>query len=123
MWDIDQVHEEDVDIYWEDFCQDLGEHFKKKFKSFCAKVSYRNLGWRNTSGTSSIEIPETLTSAMGRDLIQRLAPKSGDFTVQVYSYKNGLEFRIKHHDNPVNGDEFYLTPIAQSSHRNCKYRR
>lgn len=108
---------DDNDLYeieWEFFCESLGELIRKKFKALSMKIQGENLGWRKLSGVAYLQIDESTSYQMGRQLFSKLHSGT-ECHVRVRTYKRGLEIAITHHDNPVGGDKFYCLPCAPST--------
>lgn len=110
--------EEDVEFEYEFFHEELGFIVKKRFPTGCAYVAAEDVGWRRMSadGYIKFDIDEKYTENVGINFLRDLKPKTSECTIQVYKYKKGLYLNIKHHDNPVNGDRYFLTPCAESTY-------
>ena len=106
-----------------DFCYTVAELITKMFTTGYVKCTAKDMGWRHLNGYKVFEFKETpieydsvvdkVQSFMGNFL-----PNCCDWTCIVYKLHNGkgLYFNVKHHDTPVNGDQYYCTPITERTY-------
>lgn len=108
---------------WDEFTAILGELVKKRFsEKGYAKVEAKNMGWRRASAWKVFKIADSpFISDLGDSFIIDIAPRC-DWSATVYSYSNsrGLYINIKHHDNPVGGDEYYVLPISKRTYEKLR---
>ena len=106
----DCIDEDDTWVEWENFKLVLDGILHQKNPDGYYRVEAKNLGWNRRSGYKYAEINRA------SDLVNALG--IADSTIEVRRYHNkGLFIRAKNHDNPVNGDEYYLIPVAESTYR------
>lgn len=93
----------------------LGELVIERFKEGYVMCRAKNIGWMRLEGYKVFAI-DTYRDPydVGIAFIEEFCPHC-DWTARVYSLneESGLYFNITHHDNPVNGDSYYLTPITE----------
>ena len=107
---------------WYDYMTVLGELVKKRFsEKGYVKVEAKNMGWRRASAWKVIKIMQSpVLLDLGESLMLGIAP-SCTWNATVYSMNGrGLYINIRYHDNPVNGDEYYVTPIAERTYNRLK---
>ena len=97
-------------IQWENFEFLVNGVLHKKNPDGYYKIEARNMGWNRRSGYKYAEINRA------SDLVNALGIAESMIEVRRYHNK-GLFIRAKNHDNPVNGDEYYLIPVAESTYR------
>lgn len=100
---------------YEDFKITLAPIVEKIFTTGYVKCSAENMGWRRVSGYKVfIFDPQVRTVS---DFLSNFMPDT-DWSCQVFRAVNGhgLYFNVTHHDNPVSGDEYYLTPISENTY-------
>lgn len=108
----------DEETAWNEQMNKLGAIIKKRFKTGYVKCYAENMGWRHLTGFKVFECDtdsdEDLVSAK---FLREFVPDS-DWSARVYSYNNsrGLYFNVRHHDNPVLGDSYYLSPIRERTY-------
>ena len=103
---------------YEDFCLSLAELVEKRFKTGYVKCEAKNMGWQRRSGYKVFKIDEQLREEqLGMKFLNNFMPNC-EWCAKVYSLNNGkgLCFIVAHHDNPVSGDEYYLTPISERTY-------
>lgn len=103
---------------WEFFLIELGTLVSQRFTTGYVLCEAENMGWRHLSGYKVFEcdLNDTLED-LGRSFLNAFCPDC-DWSARVYSYKNdtGLYLNVTHHDNPVSGDDYYLTPIDEETY-------
>lgn len=107
---------------WEDFLESLGTLVKKRFKTDCVKCTAKNLGWRHLSGYKVFKCDTNRpANEVGAQFISNFMPDC-EWSARVYSLNSGkgLYINATHHDNPVSGDEYYLTPISFRTYERLK---
>ena len=111
------------DYEWSDYMTLLGELVEKRFsKKGYVKVEAKNMGWRRASAWKVVKIMQSpVLLDLGECLIFAIAPDRANWGATVYSLNGvGLYINIKHHDNPVGGDEYYINPIAERTYNRLK---
>ena len=98
---------------WNDLMIALGTIIKKRFKTGYVKCRAENMGWRKASGYKVFKCnTDREEDYVGADFLSKFTPDC-EWSAKVYSLDSrGLFFTVTHHDNPVNGDRYYLTPIS-----------
>ena len=102
---------------------EFGLLVQKRFaKNSYARVKAENMGWSRRSGFKVFEVDRDLYPyETGVDFIGNIAPHS-DYRAKVYSLDGrGFYINILHHDNPVNGDDFYIVPISEKTFDRLKH--
>ena len=110
-------YEEDVDseCAWDNYSHALTVLVTTRFKEHCIKVSRDITRW-NGNRYGGYKCADCIEN--GEDLMNCIFPRGmGESHVYVYSYRGGkgLALRVTHHDNPVNGDWYYVVPVKQST--------
>lgn len=111
------------DATWEEFLYNLAGYIRKRFSTGYAKVYGENMGWRRLSGYKVIKFDlEADDDDLAREFLEGFVPDCA-FITRVFSLisHHGLYFRLFHHDNPVNGDEYYLVPITRRTYEQFMY--
>ena len=105
-------HEEDAEgCHWDDFSYEiylLMEYLNPENKPWY--VEGRNMGWRGLNGETTIELAG---DHKPWDLLCKILPKTNqmylEVTINLHEKtipKSGFIIKCKHHDNPVNGDQY-----------------
>ena len=106
------------DYEWEDFLFSLGVLIRDRFETGYVKCSAENMGWRKLKAYKVFEcdINESPIN-IARNFLFSFMPNC-DWSTTVYSLNSGrgLFFTVTHHDNPVGGDRYFLTPISQRTY-------
>ena len=113
----------EIEPYLEEFelnltMQDLGAYIKQRFKTGYVKCEAENMGWQRRSGYKVFKCNiDREADDVGADFIRNFVPNC-EWSAKVYSLNSGkgLYFNVTHHDNPVSGDRYYLTPISQRTY-------
>ena len=116
----DDLSEDDYST--DNFLYNLGKLLKKKFKSGYIHVIGKNLGWRHLNGETYARFDtEQSFEGAAEQIIRQIFPQTSSWSASVFVHPvlkaKGLEIRVTHHDNPVNGDCFLLSPCAESTWR------
>ncbi|MGL5913260.1 MAG: hypothetical protein ACRCZB_03775 [Bacteroidales bacterium] len=93
----------------------VGVQFENLFESACFKVDAVNIGWQKMSGYKYVDLRNFDYKAfdeIGRKVLNTVFNYSYSYSMTCYKCDNGLYINVKHHDNPVNGDKYYLTPLT-----------
>lgn len=106
------------EIEWDDFLLALGTLIKERFTTGFVKCSAEDIGWRHLRGYKAFECnPDPNEWTVARSFLFSFMPNC-DYSARVYSLNSGrgLYINVTHHDNPVSGDRYYLTPISQRTY-------
>ena len=106
------------ELDWECFLIDVGVLVEKRFTTGYVKCTAEDMGWRHLSGYKVFKCDTNDSyEDIGRRFVNSFCPNC-DWSADVYSLNNsrGLFFRVTHHDNPVNGDKYYLMPISERTY-------
>ena len=96
-----------------DFIETLSEECEKR--GFFDQLTYtdaRNINWQHMSGSRTHRFSDV------EEVVRSITPSSGEWTMRVYEYYNGLAFVVIHHDCPT-GSKYYITPVEDSSCPKC----
>lgn len=105
-----RLNNADYQWYWDDFKESLTYEMKERNPDGYWAVEGRNLNWRGASGE------KTFQATTGEDLIEAIAPKTSDFSIDVSKNgKNGLHVVIYHHDCPT-GSIYDLHKISKAQY-------
>ena len=121
LLEYDTTGEED-EFSYDDFLEDVGCLYLKKFRHEYVHIKAENIGWRSLSGEKyakiNIDINDMLET--GKEFLRSFIPRTSDYYIQVQNFKQGLYINVKHHDNPVNGDRYYITKSCERTYeRHC----
>ncbi len=102
------------DIYssqWDFLIESLTEVMRKITKNNTYKdrwkVQVNNFGWRSLNGEAEIR------AETGRELLEKVLPKT-DCTFNIFKHgRNGLKIQNFHHDSPMGNEWYYITPMTR----------
>ena len=100
-------------VLWGEFTTALSVLIKDRFADHCVKVTREVTDWSGKTFGGS-KYADDIHHA--EDLIDCIFPRGlGESHMRVYTYPRGLAFRVTHHDNPVNGDWYFVVRVKQST--------
>ena len=106
-----------LDTY-EQFTTDLGVMIRDRdvFGTDYIKITAQNVGWQRRCAVKAITVDrEYHDELLGRTILSECG-LSDDNHIRIYRLmprSRGILIRATNHDNPVNGDRFYLTPCVE----------
>lgn len=104
------------------FLEYIGFLVKKRFKTGYVLCEAENMGWQRRSAHKAfVCYTDGSDVHVANQFFSNFMPNC-DWSATVYSLNGGkgLYINVKHHDNPVNGDHFYLLPISQRRYEQMK---
>lgn len=101
-----RISNSDLSFYLDDFLGNLTEELKSRNPDGYWYVTGKKLDWLNHSGEKYIE------AKTGQELLDQIAPKTSDYSVDVFRNGAGLSIKIYHHDVPM-GSEYVLHKISE----------
>ena len=108
--ETDEDGEDISEILLDNFEWEFNHLVQKKNPDGYFKIVGKNLGWDRREGYKYAEI------SCARELFNAISTLA-ESTISIYRYHNkGLFIRATNHDNPVNGDQYYLVPVAYSTY-------
>lgn len=122
--DIRRQCYEDSYLYeeaWGDFLNTVGDALDKAAPKGYIRIDGSNLGWRGLSGHKYLDVSYddkrkvylNTPEKRARYLLNNIVCDS-DSSIQMATHgRHGLYFNITHHDNPVSGDCFDISPVSR----------
>lgn len=117
-------YEEEGEDTFNIFIKSLGALVKSHFqKSEYLKVKGVDLGWQKLTATRAIKVHHGYSDELvGRTIYTRCCLEY-DNHVRVYrktKSSKGLVIIATNHDNPVNGNHFFLTPCTERTYNKLR---
>ena len=103
---------------FEEFLYEVGLHIQRRFPEGYVMCKAENMGWLRRSGYKKFKFRMDINCIeVARNFLYEFMPDC-EWHTKVYSLNRGkgLAFVVQHHDNPVDGDRYYCTPIKESTY-------
>lgn len=114
QYDGEPYDDDECDLYgcetcYDYFIEDLQSLMDERLKTSFLKVRAEDIGWNHRGGYKYVNTDNA------RVLLGEILPNT-ECNLYVYKIPKGICIVAKHHDNPVNGDHYYVTSVAESTY-------